>query len=77
MQYLYIAGGIVMAGLAITAFIFFKLYTAELQTTAALRQSNTQLTKTIEDKANAQKQRNTIERKNSTLDYPALVDKLR
>jgi hypothetical protein len=75
MQYLSIAGGIVVAGLAATAFIFFRLYTGALEDNAALKQSNTQLTKTIEDKANAQRERVTIERKNSSRPYVDLIDR--
>lgn len=69
--------GIALAVAGALAFLFFKLYVGEVEEAGGLKQSNTQLTTTIEDKTNAQKQRATIERRNSSADYPALVDKLR
>lgn len=64
-----------MAVLAGLAFLFFKLYVGKVEETGGLKQSNTQLTTTIEGKVNAQKQRATIERKNSSRAFDDLVDR--
>jgi hypothetical protein len=74
---LYAIGGIALAVLAGAAVLFFKLYVGQVEQTGALKGSNTALTTTIEVKKNALQQRATIERRNSSADYPALVDKLR
>jgi hypothetical protein len=67
--------GIALAVAGGLAFLFFKLYVGEVRDSGELKQSNTQLTKTVEDKTNAQKQRATIERKNSSRAFDDLVDR--
>jgi CHASE1-domain containing sensor protein len=59
------------------AILFFKLYTNQVALNGSLKQSNTQLSHTIEDKTNATKSRATVEQRNLSVDYPALLDKLR
>lgn len=71
-----IAGGVI-AVLAIACGILFYLYGDAREDKGALQQSNTQLTTTVETKVEAQKQRATVERKNSSADWNTLVDKLR
>lgn len=73
---LYAIGGIALVVLATTAVLFFRLYVGKVEETGGLKQSNTQLTTTIESKTNAQKERATIERRNQSADWPALVNKL-
>jgi membrane protein implicated in regulation of membrane protease activity len=72
---IYAIGGIVLAVLAGAAFLFFKLYVGQVEETGSLKQSNTQLTTTVETKSNAVKQRGTIERKNSSRAFDDLVDR--
>jgi hypothetical protein len=59
------------------AALLFHLYSQQLTLNGSLQQSNAQLQQAQKDQANALKQRSTVEQKNSSATYPALIDKLR